>query len=241
LKKREDILGLPIMSISEGENVGKVQDMVVNPKEGTVDYLLINDEDWYMEKKVLPFKDVEGIGEFAVTTENKAKITPVSSQPSAVELLKENIMVTGARVITSKGKLLGRTGDFYINEETGKITGCDLIPVNSQGPQSVIPAEKVLTYAREFIVVDSSAEKNLIKENTGNSTMQYRSGSTQNDAFSLFNNRQKNYLLGRKVGKRITGKSGEIIAEEGDIITEKLLERVEAADKFLELSNNAKF
>jgi len=239
LKKREDILGLPVMSISEGKKVGKVQDMVVNPEEGTVDYLLINDEDWYMEKKVLPFKDVVGIGEFAVTTESKARVTPVSNLPSAVELLKKNITVTGARVITSKGKLLGRTGDFYINVETGRITGCDLIPVNSESPQGIIPAEKVLTYAREFIVVDDSAEK-ILAEAAGNSRTQYNSGSVQDGVFSLFNNRQRSYLLGRKVGKRITGHSGEVIAEEGDIITEKLLKRVEAADKFLELSNNAR-
>lgn len=240
MKKREDILTLPVMSISEGTTVGRVQDMVVNPEKGTVDYLLIDDENWYMEKKVLSFKDVVGIGEFAVTTEDKARITSISNQPAAMELLKESITVTGTRVITSKGKLLGKTGDYYINEETGKITGCDLIPVNSQGPQGIIPAEKVLTYARDFIIVDDSAEKILTKENAGRPGIQSKSGFVQNGVFSLFNNRQKSFLLGRKVGKRITGNSGEVIAEEGEIITEKLLDRVEAAGKFLELSNNAR-
>ena len=42
MKKRQEIIGLPVYSIIDGIKVGQVQDLVVNPEEGRVDFVLVN-------------------------------------------------------------------------------------------------------------------------------------------------------------------------------------------------------
>lgn len=58
------------------------------------------------------------------------------------------------------------------------------------------------------------------------------------DVTNLFHERQRQFLLGRKVDKRLVAASGEVIAEQGEEITEALIDRAIALDKYLELTMN---
>ena len=58
------------------------------------------------------------------------------------------------------------------------------------------------------------------------------------DVTNLFHERQRQFLLGRKVDRRLVAASGEVIAEQGEEITEALIERAIALDKYLELTMN---
>jgi hypothetical protein len=54
----------------------------------------------------------------------------------------------------------------------------------------------------------------------------------------LFDNRQKQYLLGRTVTKNIMDKNGNIIAEEGDKITDKIINGAREAGRMVHLVMN---
>ena len=57
-------------------------------------------------------------------------------------------------------------------------------------------------------------------------------------AAELFEYRQKQYLLGKKVTKTIYSSSGGIIAEAGEIITESMIDTVKQEVKLIELVMN---
>lgn len=42
MKKSQQILGLPIISISDGNEVGKVKNVVLNAEKGAIDYFVVD-------------------------------------------------------------------------------------------------------------------------------------------------------------------------------------------------------
>jgi hypothetical protein len=57
-------------------------------------------------------------------------------------------------------------------------------------------------------------------------------------AAELFEQRQRQYLVGKKVTKTIYNSSGGIIVNSGEIITEKIIDDVKANGKLIELVMN---
>lgn len=53
MKKTQDIVGLSVFSVVDGRQVGQVKDLVINPEEGKVEYLLVSDgsSEFYLSKK----------------------------------------------------------------------------------------------------------------------------------------------------------------------------------------------
>ena len=71
MKKTKAILGLPIISISTAENVGKVNNLIVNGNDGTVDYILVETGDKAISSLVISTRDIIGVGEYATTIDMK--------------------------------------------------------------------------------------------------------------------------------------------------------------------------
>ncbi len=260
MKRSEELLGLSIISIEDGKEVGSVSDLVVNPAEGTVEYLLVDNGIRYLGVKILPFKMVEGVGEYAITIKDSASVSDLAKESEVTGLLELNVRVKGTRVLTKKGKLIGTVGEFLVDDENeGKIVGCELVPPDGSGKKGIIPSEQIITFGKDVLIVNEGAEASLTDSLPGSSpvhavkTLDKKTGDSsaqaekhapgqqaQSEAARLFEERQREYLLGRKVSKRIETENGEVIAEEGDLITEELLDKAKAAGKFAELSMNSK-
>ena len=56
MKKSQEIIGLPVFSVVDGREVGQVKDLVINPEEGVVEYVLVNGGSWYVGARVLPYR-----------------------------------------------------------------------------------------------------------------------------------------------------------------------------------------
>ena len=62
MKKSVEILGLPVISITEGRELGMSKTLLVDAKNGTIAAITIEDEDWYRGVKLLPYSSVIAIG-----------------------------------------------------------------------------------------------------------------------------------------------------------------------------------
>jgi len=67
MKKSVDIIGLPVVDITEGVEIGSVTKLVVNATDGSVAAQFIDDGKWYLGAKLLPFAKIAGLGESALT------------------------------------------------------------------------------------------------------------------------------------------------------------------------------
>ncbi|MCX7711351.1 MAG: PRC-barrel domain-containing protein [Clostridia bacterium] len=164
MKKTQEILGLPIISISDGMEVGRVKSIIINADKGAIDYIVVDSGIQILSARVIPTERILGIGEYALTIENDGSINDISKIPAAINLLQENIQVKGTKVLTKKGRLIGEIGDFFVDEdECCRITGLEYIADITQKRVRVIPRESVITFGKNLLVVTEDVESKLLE------------------------------------------------------------------------------
>lgn len=315
MKKTQEIFGLPVISISDGIEVGKVKGIIINADKGAIDYVVVDSGIQILGARVIPTDKILGIGEYALTIENDAVINEISKIPAAIDLLQKNILVKGTKVLTKKGRLIGEIGDFYIDEDDScRIIGLEYIADITQKRIRIIPRANVITFGKNLIVVTEDIEealldkpsqlnqdnrsndgekKNLVvsepeikPEQLNNILDSIEQESTKNtdevsihdevdaalsdiqeapvdggvfpvsdiidkpaekqdshnfgtsSAASLFEQKQRQYLNGRRVTKTITDDSGNVIIHEGAVITDNVIDEAKVKGKLIELVMN---
>lgn len=121
MKSNTQVIGLPVISIQNGVQLGQVKSLVVNPEKGTIDFLIVDQENWEISMKAIPFRHIIGIGEFAVTVEEEKAVLDLNVIPIANELVNKKIAIKQAKVMTRKGQLLGRQQSFISMKKQGKL------------------------------------------------------------------------------------------------------------------------
>lgn len=163
MKKTQEILGLPIISISDGMEVGKVKSLIINADKGAIDYVVVDSGIQILSARVIGTDTVLGVGEYALTIENDSSINDISKIPPAIDLLQKNIQVKGTKVLTKKGRLIGEIGDIYVDEdECFKIIGLEYIADITQKRIRIIPRESVITFGKNLVVVTEDVENTLL-------------------------------------------------------------------------------
>lgn len=274
MKRSEELLGLSVISIEDGKEVGVVRDLIVNPAERAVECLVVDKGSRYQEVKILPFSLVEGVGEYAVTIQSADAITDMSEHAEIQRLLELNVQVRGTKVATKKGRLIGSVREYFVDEDgKGKIDACELVPASGEKNTRLIKAEYVITFGKDILVVEENVEEGLISSPASTvtpaaqQTVQPAQQTVQpdqppvtaqpeaqeapeqapaekkpdvSDASRLFEERQRQYLIGRKLSKRIVADDGEVLGEEGDSVTAELIDKAKACGKYTELSMNTR-
>lgn len=255
MKKSVEIIGLPVVSISEGRELGTVKDLIINAREGIVAALVIDDGRWYLGAKILPFGAVAAIGEYAVTVENSDNLVGVSADYEA--LFAADVKVIGTKVLTKAGRIQGTVTEINI-DTFGKIAACE---ITDNGEISNIPAERICTFGKEVLVI-ADAEEQLTPPAAAAAEAQEElttathrpptytapvvatvetanpAESDADDSAKRFDEKHRKYLLGKKASRRIETDNGMLIVEQGGEITEEVLQKAKLAGKFVELSMN---
>ena len=82
MKKGFSLLGLPVIAIKEGKEVGRVMDLLVNPRSLKLEFFLVGRQSKYIDLRLLDFLKVVGLGEYAVTTENEQELHQIDEVPA---------------------------------------------------------------------------------------------------------------------------------------------------------------
>lgn len=161
MKKSTEILGLSIISIGEGKELGTAKDIVVDAAKGEVAAIVVEDGKWYLGAKILPFTMIQGIGEYALTIESSTAVVPLSSLADITDLLDKDVRVKETKVLTKGGKMQGQVIEIIIDEQSGKITGCEIKLVD--GETAIVPAERVITFGKDVLVICDENEVNATR------------------------------------------------------------------------------
>jgi len=258
MKQTKDLIGLPVFAVDEGDFVAQVYSTVVNPAEGKIEYLLLEGDQWYMEKKCIAFSDITAIGANALTTEKAANVKQVTQIEKAVKLIGQETNVLNTGVMTRDGRLLGTVPEFFFDETTGAIAGCELLPPDGAEPAGIIPAAQIITIGKKYLVVKEDTDTSLEQEPGAiqpetthpgplpqadsshaaapGSPAQEAAPAREKDPLELFGEKQRQYLIGKTASKTIIDANGNIVASEGTVITEEIINRAVRVDKYVELT-----
>lgn len=171
MKKSLEILGLPVISITEGRELGMSKSLLIDAKNGAVAAITIEDEDWYRGVKLLPYSSVIAIGNDAVTVTGSDKILTLEDAGDYESMLDANIKIIGTKAITMSGTIQGKVAEIFIGE-SGKIEKCEI--ESADGSLSEITSDQVSIFGKQVTVIDSDMEKKteLLSQNIMETTEQ---------------------------------------------------------------------
>lgn len=260
MKKSVDILGLPIISITEGRELGISKSLLMDAQNGTVAALIIEDEDWYRGVKVLPYNSVIAIGDDAITITNSENILKVNEATEYEPLLTANIRIIGTKAITKSGTIQGSVTEIVIGDD-GKVAKCEITSPSKEITE--VTADQVSIFGKQVTIIDS--ETPAKKPETAPSAAQAAEkvaapapeavkpkeeapvaapapapapAAPKQPVDKAAEERHRRFLLGKKASRRITTDNGIVIIESGAEITEEVLQKAKLANKFVELSMN---
>ena len=280
MKKSIEIIGLPVISITEGRELGMSKTLLIDSKNGTIAAITIEDEDWYRGVKLLPYSSVIAIGEDAVTVTNSENILTLEDAGDYEAMMDANIKIIGTKAITKSGTIQGKVVEIYVGDN-GKIEKCEI--EGRDGSLSEISSEQISIFGKQVTVIDSDLEKKteLIAPKAPAAAVEAPKAEAKpaeapkseapkaepakaeapkaepkqeakpapkaeapkadpsiQMADKATEERHRRFLLGKTVTRKITTDSGVVLVNEGDTVTEEVLQKVKIANKFIDLSMN---
>ena len=291
MKKSIEIIGLPVISITEGRELGMSKTLLIDSKNGTIAAITIEDEDWYRGVKLLPYSSVIAIGEDAVTVTNSENILTLEDAGDYEAMMDANIKIIGTKAITKSGTIQGKVVEIYVGDN-GKIEKCEIEA--RDGSLSEITSDQISIFGKQVTVIDSDLEKKTeliapkaeekpaaepkaeapkaepAKAEAPKAEPKQEAKPAEPKAVpapapkaepkqeakpapkaeapkadpsiqmadKATEERHRRFLLGKTVTRKITTDSGVVLVNEGDTVTEEVLQKVKIANKFIDLSMN---
>ena len=290
MKKSVEIIGLPVISITEGRELGMSKGLLVDAKNGAIAAIIIEDEDWYRGVKLLPYSSVVAIGEDAVTVVNSETILTLENAGDYETMMDENVKVIGTKAITKSGTIQGNVVEIYVGEG-GKIEKCEIEAAD--GSLSEITSDQISIFGKQVTIIDSekktdelsaapaestevaveapvveepAAEAPVIEEPAEEAPVEEAPAeeaqpeeepaaeevkeeepapepvAAHDSMHQAANNttidRQRKFILGKTARRTLTSPTGVVIVNEGDPITEEVIQRAQLSNMFVPLTLN---
>ena len=155
----EFVKGLPVITMAEGKQVGKVDDLVIDPERKAVSWLRLHSGGMLGGERLWVSTDaVHGVGEHAVTINAEADARAPADAPEALALVKAKREIIGNKVMTENGERVGEVRDYEFNPDTFALTSLSIPPsMGLAGDTLMIAGDKVLTIGEDVIVVANAA------------------------------------------------------------------------------------
>jgi uncharacterized protein YrrD len=148
------ITGLPVVTVSGGEDVAEVRDVIYDPEAGRLAGLTLNKRGFLSGRcrEVLPAASVHAIGRNAVMVMDESSLVLPGDAPEEVGHPATERNVLGNDVLTEGGESLGRVRDLVLVVGTsGEVVGYEI--ETSGGGRGYIPLPAQLAVSGAALVV----------------------------------------------------------------------------------------
>lgn len=241
-RKGKELIGLPVMTFSEGRNIGKVKDILFDPEQNRVVALLIDEGGWFSSARVVPWQNIQMVGPDSIILPNSSAEIKADSDRYIKRIMQADNILTGTRVYTEDGRDLGTIGDMYIDDSTGHVAGYEVsggVFASSLRGKKFMPAPETLTVGRDVAFVPSEVGDameaqtgGIVGAAQGASTATSGALSSARDKVSTATrDQQRAYVLDKPVNRDVTGDAGEVLVPAGKAVDQADVDRAEAAGK----------
>ncbi len=169
MRKGKDIVGKPVIAYDSGEKVETVVDLIFDQSDNRLLGFLIDESGWFSNAQVLPLSQVQAIGIDAVIIPSARVITSSSKHPAIHNILENNNILNGTRIMTTDGQDLGALIDFYFDEHTGAVEGYEAsggLFADTYSGRSFVPAPQTLKIGEDVAFVPAETAS-LMQEQIG--------------------------------------------------------------------------
>jgi uncharacterized protein YrrD len=154
------VRGLPVVTITGGEDLAEVRDVIYNPDAGRIVGLTLNKRGFLggRLREVLPAEGIHAIGRDAVMVEDESSLTLPGDAPADVGAPPSGRDVTGDEVLTEGGTSLGKVRDVVILVgSSGDVVGYEV--ETPSGATCYLPLPAQLAVSGTTLVVPEATKE----------------------------------------------------------------------------------
>lgn len=158
MRKGREIVGLPVISLATGKEVGVVQDLLLSPRTHKVTYLVVGEAGFLRRTCFISFQNVVNVGDNAVTISSESLLEKDRETGGSASTSQ----LSGSEVLTVDGKNLGTLEDVVVSIPEGKLLGYEIsagLVEDVISGRGVLSPGDILTWGKEAIIV-----RNIIEE-----------------------------------------------------------------------------
>lgn len=125
MQKIKELLGLPVINLSTGKQIGEVKDVVIDMVSYRMVGVLLCHAGWFHGGTGIHIQQIKSIGADSITVVDE---TVILNEEEIVtdnhKLLNEDII--GKPIVTTDGKAIGTLSDIYVDTKAGMLTGYEV-------------------------------------------------------------------------------------------------------------------
>lgn len=241
-RKGKDLIGLPVMTFAEGEQLGKVEDILFDPEQNRVVAILTDSGGWFSSARVVPWQNIRTIGHDSIIVPDRSAEIKADADPYIKRIMEADNILVNTQVYTEDGRDLGKIGDLYVDDSTGEVVGYEVsggMFSSTLKGKKFMPAPDTLTVGRDVAFVPDEVGDAMQQQTGGLQGAAQDLGSTAGGALSTAREKvasatteqQRSFVLGKTTHNDVTDDSGAVLVPGGKTIDESDVQKAESAGK----------
>lgn len=154
MRKGRETIGLPVVSLKSGKELGFVEDLVWSHQERRVSHLIVRDKGLTRKEYLVDLSSVASVGDDAVTVTGEDSLSEVSKPADGYARLGS---LTGLPAMTTGGNNLGTIEDLVFALNEGRLLGYELsagLVGDLVSGRELLEPEKILTWGEDAVIVN---------------------------------------------------------------------------------------
>lgn len=121
MQKIRDLLGLPVLEIENGTQIGEVQEVIIDIDQASVRGIILSNANWFTNEQGIEFRNLHSIGRDAVMVRTQDVIQEASLFSASDNKVYHLGELLDKHVITESGLQIGILADMIFEPTTGEI------------------------------------------------------------------------------------------------------------------------
>ncbi|MCC5630733.1 PRC-barrel domain-containing protein [Nostoc sphaeroides CHAB 2801] len=169
MRKGSDVIDKVVVTSDKGQKIQRILDLIFDHKRNQLLGFLVEEKGMFRDAKVIPLQEVQAIGSDAIIVKSKESIVKAHRVPAIKEILHQNIVLRGTRILTTEGLYLGGLVDLFFDEHSGLVEGYEVsggVFADAYSGRSFVPAPEALTIGDDVAFVPPETAQ-MMEEQVG--------------------------------------------------------------------------
>lgn len=153
MRKSSDLRGLAVIDSGSGTKLGALDELIVSPDDGEVLAIVLGGGMFGGGKSYVEMTDVRAIGSDAITVEGDGVVKTEEAISERIrQALGSPSKLVGNKVVTRDGTFLGTVHDFFIEEQTRRVTGLT-VGGGLLSSEDSLAADRIISVGPDAVIV----------------------------------------------------------------------------------------
>lgn len=243
MRKAQTLIGLNIVSQSDGVALGKARDLIFDHDANELIAIVLSEKELFgfIQPQVVPWREVVSVGPHAIIVQSAASKIKAGDDERISAVAQRQTSLTGTRILTTDGEALGTMADVFIDETSGHVVGYEVsggFMSDTLRGKRFMPAADSVQIGKDVAFVPPEAAKQMEPRSfqegswhqsavATNQRFQNLVGGARERAEQLYTQvshasaeRQQEWVTGRVAGREVKVPASEVAAGQSDVLVQ---------------------